>query len=384
MIGFRGIVLLSAALVLMGDAAFAASRDESVLEAQGKGTVSYACIRVVRKSPGTPSRPKIALPAGYSLVTKGNYSAASRAEYYVFLQGPKGLAKGARIGWPGIEIEAVLHRHDRLKLRRAGKAVLCDIPVPAASLRAAWGTLETWSHLSERALPIRIEHNHPDRRAGRYAEGPWAAGQAAACINYLIACRQILHDWGLHRQIQAEKLGNLSLMGFESNNPLHGDWPAHWHLIYYWPPPAEPGKDRYLGSQVPHFYMNEKGQTISNSIHIFGSQGRLAKAGDPMIFTDPNGKVRFAIDIRRDGGVDIGPAAGNWTYSIVAGDERGRFTQSVRVLRRGKQWVRVAARDDTAAGVMTVRVDPLDGAGKPSLETYRYDPLTGRLLAKGG
>jgi len=184
MIGLRGIALLSAALALIGDAAFAASRGESVLETQGKGTVSYACIRVVRKEPGTPSVPKIALPAGYSLVTKGSYSAASRAEYYVFLKGPKSLAKGARIDWPGIEIEAVLHRHDRLKLRRAGKAVLCDIPVRASSLRAAWGTLEVWSHLSERALPIRIEHNHPDRRAGRYAEGPWVAGQAAACVNY--------------------------------------------------------------------------------------------------------------------------------------------------------------------------------------------------------
>jgi len=148
-------------------------------------------------------------------------------------------------------------------------------------------------------------------------------------------------------------------MGFESNNPLHGDWPAHWHLIYYWPPPAEPGKGRYHGSQVPHFYMNEKGRTVSNSIHVFGSQGRLAKAGDPMIFTDPNGKVRLAIDIRRDGGVDIGPAAGQWTYSIVAGDDEGRFTESVRVLRRGRPWVRVAARDDTAAGVMTLRVEPL-------------------------
>ncbi|MGB2822838.1 MAG: hypothetical protein WBF17_17785, partial [Phycisphaerae bacterium] len=241
-----------------------------------------------------------------------------------------------------------------------------------------------WSHLSERALPIRIEHNHPDRRAGRYAEGPWVAGEAAACINYLIACRQILRDWGLHRRIQAEKLGNLSLMGFESNNPLHGDWPAHWHLIYYWPPPAEPGKDRYLGSQVPHFYMDECGRTTSNSIHVFGGKGRVAKAGDPMIFTDPNGKVRFAIDIRGDGGVDIGPAAGEWTYSIVPGDKEGRFTESVRVLRRGKEWVRVAARDDTAAGVMTIRVEPLDGAGKPLVETHRYDTLTGRLLAGGG
>ena len=344
--------------------------------------VGYACIRVVRKQPGRPGKPRIDLPSGYERVTDGHHELASAGEYYVFLKGPRGVAPGVRIGWPGVEVEAVVHGHDRLTLRRGDGAVLCDVPVRAASARAAWTTLEIWSHRNEPDLPIRIEHNLESRRAGKFAEGPWVAGQAAACVNYLIACREVLRDWGLHRQIAREKLGHLSLMGFESNNPLHGDWPAHWHLIYYWPPPKEPGKDHYFGSQVPHFHLDADGRTVTNSIHVFGGQGRLAKARDPMVFTDPDGKVRFAMDIRPDGGVDIGPEAGTWTYSLVAGDDRGRFCESLRVLRGGQPWLGVATKDDAKAGVLTVRVEPLGGKGPMRTETHRYDPLTGRPNGK--
>lgn len=346
-----------------------------------KPPARYACIRVVRKRPGAPSKPRIVLPAGYELIAEGNYEAASAGEYYVFLKGPGGVAAGVRVDWPDVEIEAVVHDHRRLKLVRRDGAVFCDIPVRAASARGAWATLAIWTHLNEEALPIRIEHNLDSRRLGRYAQGPWVAGPAAACINYLIACRQILRDWGLHRQIKSDGVGHLSLMGFESNNPLHGDWPPHWHLIYYWPPPKDKRKGRYHGSQVPHFYMDERGRTVANSIHVFGGRGRTAKARDPMTFTDPNGTVRFAIDIREDGGVDLGRRAGDWMYSIVAGGGRTDFTRSVRVLRRGKPWLRVSAKDDTARGILTLRIAPLDGNGRATVETYRYDPLTGSRLA---
>jgi hypothetical protein len=277
-----------------------------------------------------------------------------------------------------VPVEAVIHGHTRLPLRRERDAVRCDVPVEAPTARAAWPTLEVWSHLNEEHLPIRIEHNHPSRRAGRYADGPWVAGQAGACLNFLIACRQILRDWGLHRRIAEEKLGQISLMGFESNNPLHGDYPAHWHLIYYLPASGDQPMHTSPGSQVPHFYLDERGRTVSNSIMVFGQPERNRVAGprDPMVYTDPTGSTRLAIDIRPDGGVDLGPAVGQWTYSIRPG-EGGRFDQSVRVWREDEVWVRVAVEDDTARGVMTIRVGP--PGGEPTLvETSRYDPLTGR------
>ncbi len=364
--------------------AVAALEGKSMGETTKQSPVAYACIRLVRRRAGEPARAKIALPPGYELTRKPNHAVASPGEYYVFLKGPKGAAKDVRIDWPGVEIAAVVHDHDRLTLRRSGGAVSCDVPVRAASARAAWGTLAIWSHLDEQALPIRIEHNDPDRRAGRYARGEWVAGQAAACLHYLVACRQILRDWGLHRQIRSQKLGHLSLMGFESNNPLHGDWPAHWHLIYYFPATKTHAAYESPGSQVPHFYLDAEGRTVSNSIFVFGHRQRTRKAGprDPMVFTDPNGKVRFAVDIREDGGVDLGPAAGTWTYAIVAGETKSGFTESVRVLRRGEPWIRVAVRDDTKRGVLTIRIEPLDAPGGALVETHRYDPLTGRRVGK--
>ena len=101
-----------------------------------------------------------------------------------------------------------------------------------------------------------------------------------------------------------------------------------------------------------------------------------------MVYTDRTGAVRLAIDIRPDGGVDVGPAAGKWTYSIRPGEDE-RFDKSVLVWREGKAWIRVAVDDDTAKGVLTIRVTPPDG-GKPLLtEVHRYDPLTGRPMPAG-
>jgi hypothetical protein len=358
---------------------------ETTVMAEEPSDTAYACIRVVRQEAGTPAKPKIVLPSGYALHTQANYEVASPGEYYVFLKGPKGTARDVQISWPGVKVRAVIHNDTLLPLRRDGEAVLCDVPVASSSLRAAWPTLEIHTPLDEESLPIRIEHNDPARRAGKYAEGPWVEGQTKAVLNFIIAARQVLRDWGLHRDIRRDKKGTLSLMGSETNNPLHGDWPSHWHLIYYWPLPDGRASSEAPGSQVPHFYLDEKGRITSDNHFVFGrpAETRTVKPGEPIPYTDPDGKVRFVLCIRADGGLDLGPAVGEWTYSIVAGGDDGAFAGSVRVLRRGSPWIRVAVRDDTAAGVLMICVDPLDGAGPPLTETHHYDPLTGRRWASG-
>jgi hypothetical protein len=337
-----------------------------------EASVAYSSIRVVRETADVPGKPEIVLPAGCKLHTEGDHEVASRSEYYVFLEGPRGTARDVRIRWPGAQIKAVIQGKKSLELRRADDgSVRCDVPVAAPSLRAAWNTIEIHSNYNEEALSVRIEHNDPNRYAGYYAKAEAVAEKSNARLNFVFAARQILRDWGVHREIAAAKLGRIALMGFETNNPLHGDSPAHWHLIYYWPTET--------GSQVPHFYLDTKGGVISNGIAILGEpeKNRTANARDPMIFTDPNGRVRFAMDIRPDGGVDIGPQAGEWTYSIVSGDGAGDFGRSVRVLRKGRPWIRVAAEDAVESGLLTVRIEPLDGQSEPIVENYLYDPLTG-------
>jgi hypothetical protein len=323
----------------------------------------------VRAAPGEPQTPAIELPPGCRFCEPAQtYSFASPGEYCTFFQGQTRAAR-IRIRWPGVPVLAVVHRHERLPLTRHGELVETDVPLSSATLRDAWDTLEVWSHLDEKHLPLRIEHNHPDRRAGYYYQNPWVGEQARACINYLIASREILHDWGLHHAIADAGLGTISLMGFESNNPLHGDAPPHWHWIYYWPTEA--------GSQVPHLYIGPQGRTLSNNVWVFAREDLKRTAGpdDPMIFRDPSGKEWFAIDIRRDGGVNIEPSFGCRPYAIVAGPD-GRFDNSVIVRRDGRDWLEVSAGDDTATGRLSLHLRDVS-SGSATSQTHLYDPLTG-------
>ena len=47
--------------------------------------------------PGEPSKPTIVLPKPFALHTTGNFAGASRAEYYVYVTGPKREAKGVEM-----------------------------------------------------------------------------------------------------------------------------------------------------------------------------------------------------------------------------------------------------------------------------------------------
>ena len=332
---------------------------------------AYAAIRVVRQQEGPVDVPEIVLPSGYALYTEEGYAVSSPGEYYVFLRGPRGVATQVRLHWPGSTISAVIHHKTHLDLKTVGETVVCDIPVTAPSLRVAWPTLEVHSRYDEDALIIRVEHNHPTRRAGYYALHPWVGGQAKASINYLFASRAIFRDWGIHREITAEGLGSIALMGFESNNPLHGDAPAHWHLIYYWP--------NGTGEHAPHLYMDEQGRITATT--VTHGPGRNAETfslacEQPLRYTDPQGREWFALQMRPDGGIDLGPAVGQWTYSIAPAHD-GSFTESVMVHKNGQPWAELAARDDVDAGILTVSLQQGGTTPEPVTETYYYDPLTG-------
>ncbi len=341
--------------------------------------MAYASIRIVRQTASDiESKPLVKVPAGYSLMTSGDYAVSSPSEYYVFLRGPKGVARGVVIEWAGEKVVTVLHNHDRLPMRHEESGtVSCDVPVTAGSAREAWTTLETWSWLDEPGLWFALHHNDPTRRCGYYLEKPWVKGEAAAGVNYLIAARMILRDWGLPHQISSDGAGQMALMGFETNNPLHGDSPPHWHLAYFWP--DKDGKPSWgaPGSQVPHLYIDSKGCTFENGFMIAGQKRRTYKAAQPVEFKDPAGNVRLDLQILEDGGIALGPKTGTWTYSMRAGDEETGFAKSIRVLKNGEPWRRVTCVDDTRTGVTEIRLDALDGGEGSSIEIVRYDPLTG-------
>ncbi|MBA2479303.1 MAG: putative Ig domain-containing protein, partial [Planctomycetes bacterium] len=340
----------------------------------------YACIRVVRSDPGFPSAPTISVPAGYSLVTSSGYAVASEAEYFVFIQGPSGTARGVTVSWPGIPISAVIWNDTRLSVRSvsAGRdRLICDVPVTANSLRNAWPTFEVHSFFDESNLNLRVEHNNQYRRAGWYAERPWVSGQARSVVNYLFAARLAMRDWGQHNRIAAAGAGRMALLGFESNVPLHIDHPPHLHIILYLP------TSNNAGTKVSHYYMDDLGLIRSNKIQVLqrpdlGDQ--FQGVGQPMDHTDTSGRVWLTTTIRPDGGLSLGPNRSSVAYALVPGDASTGSTRSVLVLRGGTTWARVTTTDDTITGILTTRADFTDGRVAQTSTSY-YDPLTGAPLS---
>jgi glycerophosphoryl diester phosphodiesterase len=352
----------------------------------GQDDYGYSLIRIVRAQPGEPSKPTIVLPKPFALHTTGDFEWASRAEYYVYVTGPKRNAKGVEIRWPGVKVVQVIVGNERLSLSREGDKVRVDIPVRHGRLadlkgaaHDAWNTLEVWSFHHERDLKIQVPHNDPDRAAGVYAKQPWVAAQAQSALNFVFAGREVIRDWKLHHELAAEEESFVELMGFETNNPLHGDAPAHWHLCIFWP---DKRQTRTAVMCIPHFYMDGGGRVTSNGFSTYGppSSGEPSKwhqsalgPDEPALYKDRSGKVRMAITIRKDGGVGLGPDAKTVTYSILP-DKDG-----ASILRHGKPWRRVRVEDEVKKGVMTVTVtSQASGNEKPRVEVHRYDSLTGK------
>jgi hypothetical protein len=339
-------------------------------------TEAFACVRVVRVQAGTPSAPVIVLPAGYQLNLAPDHSVAAPGEYHVFISGPSGTAH-ATITWPGIAIADAIVDDLHLPLggTPANGSASCDIPVQHPTERDAWSTLDVFSYPSETDLLIRVEHNHPARRAGWYLENPWTPGTARAMNNWIFAARLVLRDWGIHHQVAAAGKGSFAILGYESVNPLHLDYPPHWHLIDYLPGES--------GSPVPHYYMNDVGALILNKVQVLDQQNvipnQILGPGQAMVYTDPDGSTRMATEIRGDGGLDLGPAPGDWLYSIVAG-ANGDFITSASVLKNGLLFAVVAVADDVARGILTISVTLAQGGQQPD-EVHYYDPLTGAPLS---
>jgi hypothetical protein len=332
--------------------------------------LAFACIRVVRAQAGDPSAPALTLPAGYRLRTEAGSEVAAPGEYHVFISGPSGTAH-VGISWPGIAIASVIEGDAYLPLAGdpANGATSCDVPVRHATMLDAWDTLDVASYLDEPDLAVRVDHNHPARRAGWYAQNPWPAAEARAAVVWTFAARTVLHDWGLPEQVTAAGAGHLSILGFESVNPLHLDYPPHWHLIQYWPGDT--------GSLIPHYYLDGSGAIASCKVQVLNltQPDRFFSVGDAIVFADPDGGTRFATRIRDDGGLDLGTSPSQWTYAIIPGADGG-FTASARILRDGQMFAAVAASDDVATGVTHVLIAFADGRTLPE-EQHLYDPLTG-------
>jgi hypothetical protein len=169
------------------------------------------------------------------------------------------------------------------------------------------------------------------------------------------------------------------LQGFETNNTLHADNPPHWNLSY------NSGPNFNYPTHNGHYWLDSQANNFYNGMDVTGL-GRLRYyVGDPApiydFATDANGgrgDLVATTTIREDGGLDIAAPSGP-VYAIAPGRD-GTLIEEVTVLRDNLPWLRIATEDRYDVGLTTVKTTDLqDAVPRTTVQTLRYDPLTGML-----
>ena len=95
--------------------------------------------------------------------------------------------------------------------------------------------------------------------------------QIEAASHYTFAMRELLKQMGIPAYLHENQLGYMLLLGFETCNEVHTDYPPHWHMIFRWP--------NFCGSQAPHIYLDQDGKMTENIMYVDGISGVCRKYG---------------------------------------------------------------------------------------------------------
>lgn len=231
-------------------------------------------------------------------------------------------------------------------------------------------TLYVHSILREPGVTLRIEQNHIGRRAGKYRTGDYPATEIIAANHYMFAMREILYALDLPQYLNRNKLGYLLILGFETNNEIHTDYPPHWHLIYRWPNRA--------GSPAPHIYIAPDGKMTENACYIDCLHGAHHdyQPGEWCPFVDPYGRDVCAIRIDEDGGMSITkPMASVYRMSCYSCET------GVTVYKEDTEIGNIHIENDTSTGLFKVvwKNTSTSTFRTSYLETVEYDPITGAI-----
>lgn len=228
-------------------------------------------------------------------------------------------------------------------------------------------TLYIHTILREPGLTLRIEQNDKSRRAGAYCrEEDYPQIQIEAARHYEFAMREMLRMLEVPHRLSEEGLGYMLLLGFETNNEVHGDYPPHWHLIFRWP--------NFCGSQAPHIYLDETGRITHNLMCIdrIPNVRHTYQPGEWCRLVDLYGRPVTQCRVNEDGGMSV-TCDGIHIYTMSAYQQEG-VTISYNGMRLGL----LSTENDTKAGILFIHWAPELGNGWT--ETIRYDPLTGSVL----
>jgi hypothetical protein len=228
-------------------------------------------------------------------------------------------------------------------------------------------TLDVHTCLIEPGLLLRIEQDARHRAAGTYRSN-WPELQLRAAQHYMLAAREILRSMHLPQVVSEQKEGRICILGFETNNVPHNEFPPHWHLIAEWP--------HFFGAVAPHLYLDDVGRNVKNRVSVNGSRAKADYAtGEWCCLKGYTGNDILALRVDADGSLAI-TAPHQPIYSLL-------YTKDAH-----KCVVRNAAGMDVAIVQLESNVDTGhfvtnwinhgDKALAPSFrEVIKFDPLTG-------
>ncbi|WP_298284516.1 hypothetical protein [Novosphingobium sp.] len=251
-----------------------------------------------------------------------------------------------------------------LALTRTGGRITLDLPPLAED--AVWaGAFAT--EIVETGVTLRLEHGDPVRRAGAYASGDFPFVERRAADNLTFAQREAIRRLGLGDYVAREKIGQIMLMGFDTNFPAaHTDAPPHVHMHLRWA--------NNIGTQISHFYIAPDGLLTVNKVGIrgFNAPGQTLGRGQALTTIDRMGRAVYTHTITAQGALTITGPDGKATCTLLPAG--AGFHLGVRLACGSFPAVTIRVEDDMTAGIITVMTGPLR-------EVLRYDPQSGNLLS---
>lgn len=336
--------------------------------------IRKSAIRIVKKTPGIYGLPLFEFQAAFNVKISSEsnlfYETANEFVVYVEHEHQKGKACiHARFETNGhFDVSTILFEKEHLPFEMTGSAISFDFDV--GDLTEATRTLSIHTLIQEPGLRIRLEHNHPGRKAGMYRTNCYPEKQIQAAHHYIMAMREIIRMLDIPAYLAKNDLGYMYVLGFETNNEIHTDYPPHWHLIYRW--------KNYVGSQAPHFYLDKNGATTYNKSYIDGiyNFSRTFDSDEWCKFVDCNGKDVCAVCVHSENGVLVTKPGGDIFHMSNYSDD------GVAVSRNGVKIGRITVTDLVEKGIYEVQWLQEKGSDSPPNYVQRiiYDPLTGMLL----
>ncbi len=228
-------------------------------------------------------------------------------------------------------------------------------------------TLYIHTLLKEPGLTLRIEQNDPDRCAGLYRNEPYPEIQICSAQHFVFAMREVLHHLHVPQYLSESGLGYILLLGFETNNEVHGDYPPHWHMIYRWP--------NYCGSQAPHIYIDNTGKMTHNLMCI--DQIPLVRHDyqpeEWCAMVDMYGREILRCKINLDGGMSV-YRDGFPLYSISPYSDKG-----ISIFCEGKKIGLITVQNDARKGNLVITGTNINEASWQ--EEIVYDPMIGTIFS---